>query len=77
MPDKQVQYEVLLRVEGGHIHRATKVGGGYRVDERCNVDDALDKHEVSSDELANVETWALCQQPTCFPDIPAPEDEAA
>jgi|GEM_PF-6655653 hypothetical protein len=58
---------VLIRVEGGHIHRAVRVGGALLSFESCNLDDAIAKHEIDADEVANAEPFELCEQPSCFP----------
>lgn len=69
--------EVAVEVEGGHIHRGYNRMGVLFIDEGCNVDDAAHRRQLTSEELAQVEPWRLCQRKGCYPEAGDPEPEAA
>lgn len=68
--------DVLIEVEGGHVHRGFERQGVLFVDEGCNVDDAAHRSEISTDELANRAPWLLCARTGCFPTGDSPRDSS-
>lgn len=58
---------VVIEVEGGKVHRATRTAAGrLRTDEGCNVDDAADRRELAAEDLDGLPDVRFCR--LCFED---------
>jgi hypothetical protein len=68
----ELERAVLLRDRSsGRVHAAVRRGEELLTDERCNLDDAGDRDEVTVAQLADTDPDRLCKR--CFGSDPDPE----